>query len=928
MMKGTGEKGINTVENQGKTNKNQSFQYVGSSNHTPMMQQYLALKKQAGKHLLLYRMGDFYELFFADAEKAAKLLNLTLTRRGVSAGEPIPMAGVPVHALDSYLARLVALGESVAICEQISEPADKSGKGSQKGPMVRQIVRVVTPGTLTDEALLPVKSDRLIAAVWHDRPKSAGQKSKSAQLRAGLAWMNLANGQFQVSECSADMLEAELHRLALAELVHADTQSVQIAGELDVATTELPDWHFDLDAARHLLLEHFKIDSLASFGMQDLPFATAAAGALLHYVGQTQRQQLAHVQAIQVDQASDYVMLDPVSRKNLELSRTLSGEDSPTLFSLLDDCRTPMGSRLLRHWLHHPLRSNAEVCARQQAIAALMTHTPNNGLNRLRQILHHLPDMERIATRIALRCVRPRELASLREALTQLPGLRESLQNDFDQTARLDALAQQLDLPDVLATHLKAIAPEPAAMLRDGGVIAPQFDKELDTLRRLSTDSAGFLLEMETRERARTGIANLKVEYNRLHGFFIEVSTAQLGKVPVDYRRRQTLKNAERFITPELKEWEDKVLSAKDRSLAREKWLFEQLLDNLAPQVLLLAACARALAQIDGLATLAAHAREHDWVAPLLTNLPEIVIEGGRHPVVEHSIERFTPNDCELHAARRMLLITGPNMGGKSTYMRQVALIALLARTGSFVPARKARIGQIDRIFTRIGAADDLAGGRSTFMMEMTETAAILAASTERSLVLMDEIGRGTSTYDGLALAWAIAHRLLTHNRAMTLFATHYFEITRLPARLEGAVNVHLAAVDSASGIVFLHEVRPGPASRSYGIQVAQRAGLPAAVIRHATRELVQLEAQGQASAQLDLFAAGNNPDKSTHQSDNEQPDREPSDSEQQGITTPFEAEHLLRMRTVFDALMETDPDQISPRQAHELLYQLRQNVA
>jgi len=885
-----------------------------ASSHTPMMQQYLALKKQAGEHLLLYRMGDFYELFFADAQKAARLLNLTLTRRGTSNGEPITMAGVPVHALDSYLARLVALGESVAICEQISGDgsASKGGSkgGSGKGPMQRQIVRVVTPGTLTDEALLPVKSDRLIAAVWHARPKSAGQKLKSAQSQVGLAWMNLANGQFQVSQCSADMLEAELHRLALAELVHADTQSVQIADGLDVATTTLPDWHFDLSAAQRLLLEHFNIDSLASFGMQDLPFATAAAGALLHYVGQTQRQTLAHVQAIQVDQASDYVMLDPVSRKNLELSRTLSGQDSPTLFSLLDDCRTPMGSRLLRHWLHHPLRSNAEVSARQQAIAALLAQ--HSGLNRLRQILHHLPDMERIATRIALRCVRPRELASLREALTQLPPLRESLQNDFAQTARLNALAQQLDLPESLAIHLKAIAQEPAVMLRDGGVIAPQFDKELDTLRRLSTDSAGFLLEMEARERARTGIANLKVEYNRLHGFFIEVSSAQLGKVPIDYRRRQTLKNAERFITPELKEWEDKVLSAKDRSLAREKWLFEQLLDNLAPQVALLAACARALAQIDVLATLAAHAFEHDWVAPLLTNLPEIVIEGGRHPVVEHSIEHFTPNDCELHAAQRMLLITGPNMGGKSTYMRQVALIALLARTGSFVPARKVRIGQIDRIFTRIGAADDLAGGRSTFMMEMTETAAILAASTPHSLVLMDEIGRGTSTYDGLALAWAIAHRLLTHNRAMTLFATHYFEITRLPAQLEGAVNVHLAAADSAAGIVFLHEVRPGPASRSYGIQVAQRAGLPAAVIRHATRELVQLEAQGQASAQLDLFAAAEVADEGTASAASNGQDN---------------ASHLLRMRTVFDALMEIDPDQLSPRQAHDLLYQLRQNA-
>jgi len=542
----------------------------------------------------------------------------------------------------------------------------------------------------------------------------------------------------------------------------------------------------------------------------------------------------------------------------------------------------------------------------------------------VRHILHHLPDVERIATRIALRCVRPRELASLREALAQLPGLRDGLQSDFEPAGRLTELAQQLLLPDALADPLRAIAPEPAVMLRDGGVIAPGFDQELDTLRKLATNSADFLLDMETRERARTGIANLKVEYNRVHGFFIEVSSAQLDKVPLDYRRRQTLKNAERFITPELKTWEDKVLSAKDRSLAREKWLFDQLLDSLAPHTAALSACARALAQTDVLVTLAAHAREHEWVAPMLT-----LIEAGRHPVVERSIERFTPNNCELHAARRMLLITGPNMGGKSTYMRQVALIALLARAGSFVPARRARIGQIDRIFTRIGAADDLAGGRSTFMMEMTETAAILAASTERSLVLMDEIGRGTSTYDGLALAWAIARRLLTHNRAMTLFATHYFEITRLPERQEGAVNIHLAAADAAAGIVFLHEVRPGPASRSYGIQVAQRAGLPAAVIRHATRELVQLEAQGPRSAQLDLFEVAQAADMGATPGGNadacvdEHTDQD-ADEGDRHLALPDPA-HLLRMRTVFDALMQTDPDQLTPRQAHDLLYQLRQ---
>lgn len=872
------------------------------SGHTPMMRQYLTLKQQAGKHLLFYRMGDFYELFYEDAEKAARLLNLTLTKRGASAGEPIPMAGVPFHAMEGYLARLVALGESVAICEQIGDPA------TSKGPVERQIVRVVTPGTLTDDALLPAKADRLIASLWQQR--------QGRELRVGLAWMNLANGMFRVSECAPDMLDSELHRIAPAELVHADKQTLPFG--LDITFSSLPDWHFEQDSATRLLQQHFDIDSLASFGMADMPAATGAAGALLYYVSQTQSQTLRHIQAIRVDHASEYVVLDPVTRKNLELTRTLSGEDSPTLFSTLDHCHTPMGSRLLRHWLHHPLRDNGEVQARQQAISAMLSNAQASplqvraGLDSLQQALRRLPDVERIATRIALRSVRPRELASLRDALAQLPEVQATLEGAFPQTPRLAQLAAQLTLSADLGSCLhQAVAQEPALMVRDGGVIAPGFDEELDTLRRLSSDSGDFLVEMEARERARTGIANLKVEYNRVHGFFIEVSRGQADKVPVDYRRRQTLKNAERFITPELKEWEDKVLSAKDRSLAREKWLFEQVLDTLAPHVAALSDCASALAQVDVLAALAEHARRNDWVAPELSLAPEIDIDAGRHPVVEHSIERFTPNDCELNPMRRMLLITGPNMGGKSTYMRQVALIALLARTGSFVPATRARVGELDRIFTRIGAADDLAGGRSTFMMEMTETAAILAAGTAHSLVLMDEIGRGTSTYDGLALAWAIAHRLLTHNQALTLFATHYFEITRLAVQADGAANVHLAAADAPSGIVFLHEVRPGPASRSYGIQVAQRAGIPGSVIRHATRELAQLESQGEAAPQLDLFSAP-----------------VPEDEEPLLSTGGADPEQIQRALSLYDALMAADPDQLSPRDAHALLYQLRQNHA
>ena len=862
------------------------------SSHTPMMQQYLRLKAEAGSHLLFYRMGDFYEMFYEDAERGARLLNLTLTKRGTSNGAPIPMAGVPFHAMEGYLARLVALGESIAICEQIGDPA------ASKGPVERKIVRIVTPGTLTDEALLPAKADRMIAAVFTTRTNRSE--------RSGLAWMNLASGEFRVTECSPDMLETELHRIEPAELLCAE--SMHRSKDDGMALTALPDWYFETDGARDVLLRHFAIDTLAGFGLEDLPVATCAAGALLRYVSRTQTQSLSHIQTIRVDQAGEYVVLDPVTRKNLELTETISGESSPTLFSTLDHCETPMGSRLLRRWLHHPLRDNAPAQQRQDVIATFLSSPAVDSLNAqspldtLRQMLERYPDLERIATRIALHSVRPRELASLREALALLPDVARHLQQAFIQQPALDTFVQHISLnPDIAQLLHKAIDPEPALLIREGGVIATGFDEELDELRRLASDSGEFLIELEARECERTGIPTLRVEYNRVHGFYIEVSRGQADKVPTEYRRRQTLKNAERYITPELKTWEDKVLSAKDRSLSREKWLFENLLNQLADYAPALSQCAIALAEIDALAALAEHAQENDWTAPELRTGNEIIIEAGRHPVVEHSIERFTPNDCELSPQRRMLLITGPNMGGKSTYMRQVALIALLARIGSFVPARSACVGQLDRIFTRIGAADDLAGGRSTFMMEMTEAASILSASTSQSLVLMDEIGRGTSTYDGLALAWSIAHRLLTHNQALTLFATHYFEITRLPAEASGAANVHLAAAESSSGIVFLHEVQPGPASRSYGIQVAQRAGIPAAVIRHASRELSRLEAQGAPTPQLDLFAAAADADHD------------------EASTNHAEASDALKA-----ALEQIDPDQLTPREALDLIYRLR----
>ncbi len=875
------------------------------SRHTPMMQQYHRLKREAGEHLLFYRMGDFYELFYEDAERGARLLNLTLAKRGMSNGAPVPMAGVPFHSVEGYLARLVAQGISVAICEQVGDPA------TSKGPVDRRIVRIVTPGTLTDDALLPSKSDRMIAAVWTQR--------KGRSERCGLAWMNVANGEFRVTECAPEMLETELHRVDPAELVCAETARDALSSR--AALSRIPDWHFEADGAWHVLQTHFGVDTAQGLGLADVPVATCAAGALLRYVARTQSQALKHINGIQVDHGGEYVVLDPVTRRNLELTDTISGDDGPTLFSVLDHCATPMGSRLLRRWLHHPLRGRPAILARQSIIATLLSPPPGNGLDSedpldiLRGSLKRIPDLERIATRISLRSVRPRELASLRDCLQQLPDIIRFLTERFPDGASLQALVRDLHLDPELALLLaRAIAEEPALQVRDGGVLATGYDAELDELRRLATDSGEFLMELEARERERSGIPNLRVEYNRVHGFFIEVSRGQADKVPDDYRRRQTLKNSERYITPELKAWEDKVLSAQERSLTREKWLFEQVLDTLAAHAAALGGCAAALARVDALAALAVHARDNAWVAPELTDAPEILIEGGRHPVVERSIERFTPNDCTLGPTQRMLLITGPNMGGKSTYMRQTALIALLARTGSFVPATTARIGDIDRIFTRIGAGDDLAGGRSTFMMEMTEAAGILQASTAHSLVLMDEIGRGTSTYDGLALAWAIAHRLLNHNQALTLFATHYFELTRLPSEAPTAANVHLAAAESASGIVFLHEVRSGPASRSYGIQVAQRAGVPAAVIRHASRELSRLEALGVTAPQLDLFGFVPTDDSS--------PPPDHSDGPAAGfpVQSAPDIEQALAVR---ERLRAVDPDQLTPREALDLLYAL-----
>ncbi|HEY4542059.1 MAG TPA: DNA mismatch repair protein MutS, partial [Noviherbaspirillum sp.] len=863
------------------------------------MQQYLRIKAEHPEMLVFYRMGDFYELFFSDAEKAARLLGITLTQRGNSNGVPIKMAGVPFHSAEQYLAKLIKLGESVAICEQIGDPA------TSKGPVERKVVRIVTPGTLTDSDLLPEKSERPLLALC--------TQTNRKNVCVGLAWLSLASGSLKLMEFSCDAtaldarLKQELERITAAEILLGEgvpEERLQASGKF----TAVPAWHFDAESGRTALLDQLGVVSLSGFGADHLGPAIGAAGALLRFAQSTQGRGLQHVRGLTVETENEFIGLDAATRRNLELTETLraaEGSTSPTLFSLLDHCRTGMGSRLLRHWLHHPRRDQSIAKARHAALNALMHADAESGLATT---LTAVPDIERITSRVALLSARPRDLAGLRAGLQQLSSLRAyiAMCNGEADAPLLATIRDALDTPaDCLDLLERAILLEPAAMVRDGGVIARGFDAELDELRALSENAGQFLVDLETRERARTGIANLRVEYNKVHGFYIEVTHGQTDKVPDDYRRRQTLKNAERYITPELKAFEDKALSAQERALAREKHLYEQVLVNLAPHIGTLQAIAHAIAQLDVLVALAGHALRHGWSAPHLVSEPVLRIEQGRHPVVEKQIERFIPNDCMLDADRRLLLITGPNMGGKSTFMRQVALITLLAYVGSFVPATSATIGPVDRIFTRIGAADDLAGGRSTFMVEMTESAAILNGATEHSLVLMDEVGRGTSTFDGLALAWAIARYLIETTRSFTLFATHYFELTQLPDTHPTAANVHLSAVEHRDSIVFLHAVQPGPASQSYGLQVAQLAGVPPVVIRAARKHLAALEAHSvQATPQFDLFAAA------------------AVAPENESDTMPSVSSPLL------DTLAQTDPDALSPREALEMLYRLKQLAA
>jgi DNA mismatch repair protein MutS len=847
-----------------------------------MMQQYLRIKAQHPDMLLFYRMGDFYELFHADAERAAKLLDITLTQRGASNGQPIKMAGVPYHAAEQYLARLVKMGESIAICEQIGDPA------TSKGPVERKVVRIVTPGTVTDSALLEEKRDNLLLALHEHHGK------------LGMAWMNLASGQFFVCETVTDNLSAELERLQPSEILHAENAALQTS--IHAAFKALPDWHFELETARRGLCQQFATLDLAGFGCNDFSVGLEAAGALLGYAKLTQGQAISHIRSMQVYSADQYVRMDAATRRNLEITQTLRGAPAPTLLSLLDTCATNMGSRLLHHWLHHPLRDRNVLRERFEAVEQL------SELHRqVHEQLKPSVDVERITARIALRSARPRDLSGLRDTLLQLPALhttllplpsRERVGERGESPALLSTLADALQTDTQLAAILQnSLKPEPSSVLREGGVIADGFDADLDELRGIQTNCGDFLLALEARERARTGIATLKVEYNRVHGFYIEVTHAQSANVPDDYRRRQTLKNAERYITPELKTFEDKALSANERALAREKFLYEQLLDQLAPYIPQLQRIAAAIAELDVLATFAERAVTLNFSAPQFSDDAQIAIKQGRHPVVEAQVEQFIANDTDLHGARKMLLITGPNMGGKSTYMRQVALIALLAHCGSFVPAQQAVLGELDQIFTRIGASDDLASGRSTFMVEMTEAANILHNATGKSLVLVDEIGRGTSTFDGLALAHAIARHLLESNRSYTLFATHYFELTRLNEEFQQLANVHLAAIEHQHSIVFLHSVNEGAASQSYGLQVAALAGVPSSVIRSAKKQLRKLEQNSAAqNPQGDLF------------------DRKPE--------TPEPEEHPL-----LSALRDLQPDELSPKEALERIYQLKKLV-
>lgn len=840
------------------------------SQHTPMMRQFLTIKDQHPNELLFYRMGDFYELFYEDAVVAAPILDITLTARGKSAGEPIPMAGVPYHAAESYLAKLVKAGHAVAIAEQIGDPNES------KGPVERSVVRIVTPGTLTDESLLDASNDSLIVAVHRQ------------QLSCGIAWMDLSSGRFVVTEIEGDdALAAELERLAPAEVLIAENSTLPNM-PAHVAIRELAQWQFDQEAARRALNQQFQTRDLSGFGCEDLGLAISAAGCLLDYVKDTQRSELNHLVAIFHERQGESVVLDAATRRNLEIDTNIHGGDTNTLLSVYQSTITAMGTRHLRRWLNRPINQRTELESRLSATEALLSKYRYEGL---RDSLKAIADLERILSRVALRSARPRDLSRLRDTLAALPMLTNSIPQDDD---RLRQLADDIgSYPELCETLQSAIIETPPVVIRDGGVIAQGFDSELDELRGISENAGEYLIEIEQREREETGLSTLKVGYNRVHGYYIEISRAQSDKAPDTYQRRQTLKNVERFITPELKIFEDKALSARSRALSREKFLYDSLVEDIAALLIPLQITARAICETDVLACFAERAISLNLCRPSFSEGIELKIESGRHPVVEQ-VNRtpFIANNTELSESRRMLLITGPNMGGKSTYMRQNALIALLAHCGAFVPAKAASVSLLDRIFTRIGSSDDLASGLSTFMVEMTETANILHNATDKSLVLMDEVGRGTSTFDGLSIAWASAIALSERVKAMTFFATHYFELTELPNTFNTMVNVHLDATEYEDHVVFMHHIQEGPANRSFGLEVAKLAGVPNSVIRQARAKLEELESEssggGISPTQSDLFSV-------------------------KSARSP-----------VVDFIDDVDPDSLSPRDALEALYQAK----
>jgi DNA mismatch repair protein MutS len=844
------------------------------SKHTPMMQQYWRLKNQHPDQIMFYRMGDFYELFYDDAKKASQLLDITLTSRGQSGGSVIPMAGIPFHAAEGYLARLVSLGESVVICEQTGDPATTT-----KGPVERQVVRILTPGTVSDEALMDDRRDNLVAALL-------GRDNLF-----GLAVLDISSGRFSVQELhNEENVLAELERINPAELLIPDDWSVPAALEKRRGTQRRAPWDFDYDSGFKSLCQQFSIQDLKGFGCEQLSFAIGAAGCLLNYAKETQRTALPHIRSLFHERISETVVLDAATRRNLELDKNLSGGRDNTLQSVIDRCQTSMGSRLLSRWLNRPLRQRKVLEARQDAIAYLLN---DYHFENVQPALKDIGDIERILARISLRSARPRDLARLRDALNALPALQEVLA-DLD-IARIQELAKAISVyPELSDTLSRAIIDNPPAVIREGGVLKLGYDPELDELLTISETAGQFLIDLETREKERTGLANLKVGYNRVHGYFIEIPTRQAEKAPPEYIRRQTLKGAERFIIPELKAFEDKALSAKSRALAREKQLYDELLDILIAQIAPLQNSAAALAELDVISNLSERALTLDLCRPDFTEQPLLDIKQGRHLVVEHVLTTpFVANDVEMDDETRMLIITGPNMGGKSTYMRQTALIVLLAHIGSFVPAQHCALSLVDRIFTRIGSSDDLAGGRSTVMVEMSETANILHNASANSLVLMDEVGRGTSTFDGLSLAWAAAEQL-AELKAWTLFATHYFELTSLPERLSSVANVHLTATEHQDRIVFLHHVRSGPANQSYGLAVAQLAGVPGTVIDRAREHLKQLEDSS-------LMQAQNTPNNTQRPIQNDL-----------FATQPH---HLLL------ELQNINPDELSPKQALDLLY-------